>query len=71
MGMIFRFSVARGCGVCFSLESPHRCDSAEYRRYNFFKNSLYIIYNLQDYVRSAAVRFFSPSDSGVIANQPW
>ena len=48
MGMIFRFSLARGCGVCFSLESPHRGDSAEYRQYNFF-----------------------PSDSGVIANQPW
>ena len=38
--MIFRFSVARGCGVCFSLESPHRGDFAEFRRYNFFKNSL-------------------------------
>ena len=63
MGMIFRFSLARGCGVCFSLKSPHRGDSAEYRQYNFFKNSLNItfskiIYNLQDYVRSAAVRFF-------------
>ena len=40
VGMIFRFSVARGCGVCFSLESPHRGDSAEYRQYNFLKNSL-------------------------------
>ena len=32
--------IARGCGVCFSLESPHRGDSAECRQYNFFKNSL-------------------------------
>ena len=27
--MIFRFSVARGGGICFSLDSPHRGDSAE------------------------------------------
>ena len=40
VGMIVRFSLARGCGVYFSLESPHRGDSAEYRQYNFFKNSL-------------------------------
>ena len=37
VGMIFRVSLARGCGVCFSLESPHRGDSAEYRQYNFSK----------------------------------
>ena len=68
--MIFRFSLARGCGVCFSLESPHRGDSAEYRQI-FFTKIHSKLFNLQYYVRSAAVQGFFPSDSGMTANQPW
>ena len=67
MGMIFRFSLSRGCGICFSFDEAILL-SIDNITFSKIHSKLF---NLQDYVRSAAVRVFFSSDSGVIANQPW
>ena len=62
----FDFFNMKVCCV-FTLESPHRGDSNEYKQYTIFnmnkKNTL-------NYPKSAAMGFF-PRDSRMSSKQPW